>query len=206
MKMIDFEKNKTFIRAWMTGRNYFNGVAAMNYAEKFHKGLRKDGQTPEFEHQISQAQFVRTLEPHLIYKEETFVTVFLHDTREDYGIGHEEMVVRFGELAAHAIEKMTKKFRDTVKSKEEYYNALAMCPIASIAKGADRIHNMSSMVGVFTTEKQQSYITEVRDYILPMIKEAKRNFPTQEAAYESVKQMLLQQIDLIEALHAVKSK
>jgi hypothetical protein len=75
--------------------------------------------------------------------------------------------------------------------------------VASIVKPADRIDNQGSMVGVFTIEKQKSYIVETQEFILPALKEAKRRFPEQELAYENLKGMLSSQISLLQAVHAM---
>jgi hypothetical protein len=63
------------------------------------------------------------------------------------------------------------------------------------------MHNLQTMVGVFTFEKQKTYIVEVRVLFLPMLKAARRNFPQQVLAYENIKHVLLSQIELIEAMH-----
>jgi len=56
------------------------------------------------------------------------------------------------------------------------------------------------MQGVFTREKQSAYISETEEYILPMLKEARKNFPEQESAYQNIRQVLLTQIDLIRVI------
>jgi len=68
-------------------------------------------------------------------------------------------------------------------------------------KGADRIHNVQTMLGVFDLAKQQEYIHETEEYILPTLKEARRRFPHQEPAYENIKHMLQSQIELLVAVH-----
>jgi (p)ppGpp synthase/HD superfamily hydrolase len=60
------------------------------FAEKLHNGLRKDGEH-EFSHQISKALLARTLIGDVMYKEELFMVIFLHDVCEDKGISYEEI-------------------------------------------------------------------------------------------------------------------
>jgi hypothetical protein len=67
-----------------------------------------------------------------------------------------------------------------------------------VVKLADRVNNVGSMVGVFTTEKMQKYVDEVNTFFRPLIRAARRNFPEQEAVYENMKLTLLGQINLIE--------
>lgn len=68
-------------------------------------------------------------------------------------------------------------------------------PIASLAKGIDRMHNHQSMHGVFSAEKQKSCIEETETYILPMLHVARNQFPQQEAAYQNIKHVLQTQIE-----------
>jgi hypothetical protein len=69
--------------------------------------------------------------------------------------------------------------------------------VASIVKGADRVHNVNSMVGVFTKEKQARYAGEVEKYFLPMLKQARKNFPEQLDAYFNIMHMLRSQVNLL---------
>jgi (p)ppGpp synthase/HD superfamily hydrolase len=169
----------------------------VEFARVYHTGLRKDGVTPEFEHQISIALYVRTLDGVLLHPDETLATVFLHDTREDYDVSDEEIRERFGDLVANAVDRMTKEFRGNRKDHAKLFEAMAEDSIASIAKGVDRIHNFQSMNAprpcgrpTFGLEKQKRYIEEARQYFLPMLKVARRRFPCQEAAYENIKHLL----------------
>jgi len=80
---------------------------------------------------------------------------------------------------------------------------LSQCPIASLVKIADRAHNLQTMQGVFTPEKQQAYCKEVGTWFFPLIRKARRNFPRQYGAYENIKILLRCQVAFVEALHQV---
>ena len=67
----DFIKTRIAIRYWQLGKEFHTALRAMNFAEQYHTGLRKDGITPEFQHQISQANFARTLITNFLYPEKT---------------------------------------------------------------------------------------------------------------------------------------
>ena len=226
-------KRTIALRYFLAGAGWHHAVTAMEFARGIHDGLRKDGITPEFSHQVSIANYAITLmvpiysalshSTHyagILHPETTLAAVFLHDVREDAGISHDEIVdlftrqrpdeetLIFAQRTADAVECLTKKFRGSVKTKSAYFDAIAACPVASIVKGADRIHNFQSMnapcsdgTPVFSLEKQQSYIQEGRDFFLPMLKTAQRHFPSQQAAYENIKHMLLSQIEMLETTH-----
>lgn len=200
-----FQKKLLTLRQQLIGARYFNALKAMEFAAKYHKGTRRDKVTPEFDHQISIALFAMTL-PDLMYREEVIATIMLHDVREDYGVTDQEIRALFDDAdfadrVCRAVENMTKEFRGVKKDEASLFDAMSEDPIASIAKGCDRIHNIQSMVGVFKLQKQKDYIQEVFDLFLPMLKKARRNFPHQVLAYENIKHMLRSQIELIQALH-----
>lgn len=183
------------------GKEYLTGIRALEFARLFHQGLRKDGCTPEFAHQLSIARYVKTLHNSLMFPEETMACVFLHDTPEDADVGFEELEQRFGQRVAEATRLVTKKFRGEKIPKETYFSQMAQCPIASVVKGADRMHNLQTMQPAFSLTKQRHYCEETESFILPMLKRARRNIPEQEAVYENIKLSLENQIEFIRALH-----
>lgn len=196
------EKLHLVIRYWLQGKGFHLALRAMDYGQSHHKGVRKDGVTPEFSHQIWIANLLRTLEGSVQDLEIVLAVAFLHDVPEDYDVSFEEIASRFGTAVAAPVRLLTKKHRGVVIPAPDYYAAIGGCRTAALVKGGDRIHNLGTMVGVFTREKQQAYIAEVREFILPALKRARRSFPEHEPAYENLKQALISRIDLIEAIHA----
>lgn len=196
----DYEKMKIAIRSWMLGRGYYNAVKAMNFAEQLHTGTRKDG-APEFSHQVSQASYARTMVDNFLFPEETLCVVFLHDTVEDCGVTHKQLVELFGIRVADATIKISKVVNGVRIPDEIYYKGMETCPIASIDKGFDRVHNLMTMFGGFKPQKQVSYIAETLDKTVPMLKAARKAFPEQEAVYENIKFVMTNQIQLYKELN-----
>lgn len=182
-------KAEHVIRYWMLGQDMHLALSAMEFAKKYHTGVRKDGETPEFAHQLGVALLIRTL-PRIDKLEEVIATAFLHDVVEDYNISIDEIRMKLGDEVAYAVKRLSKKIDGLKRTTTDYYQEIAECPIASIVKGSDRINNTASMQGVFDKDKQLSYIKETRDYIIPMLKSARRKFSVQEAAYENIKYTL----------------
>lgn len=199
--MIDkFDKMRIAMRYWLYGKEYYNAVNAMNFASKYHIGLRKDNTTPEFHHQISIASYLRTL-PGLIYEEDILTVSFLHDIVEDYKVDLKEITEKFGFNISKAVNLLT---RDNIITGGNYFKPMSECPIASIVKGGDRIHNFQTMSEIFSENKKQQYVAECENHILPMLKNARRKFPQQEPAYENIKLVLMSQIELVNiTLHQV---
>lgn len=188
------------LRYWLQGKEYFSTLEAMELAATYHTGMRKDGVTPEFHHQVSIAMFLRTLEKNLAFPQETLTAAILHDVVEDYGVSVQEIERQFGKQVSVAVDALSKEVGGFKKYSADYYNGISMNAIASIVKGADRINNVQTMVGVFSAAKRDEYIIESRSRVLPMLKIARRKFPSQEPAYENIKHMLVSQLTLIEAM------
>jgi (p)ppGpp synthase/HD superfamily hydrolase len=196
----NYTKMKIALRAFLQGKGYFTALRAMDFAEKLHDGVRKDGQ-PEFSHQVSQALYAITLVDLLNHPEETIAVIFLHDTIEDKDVTHGELIKLFGITIADATLKMSKVVNGFRIPDEIYYDTLTNCPIASVAKGFDRIHNLLTMLGGFSVTKRVSYIQETMDKTVPMLKIARRRFPEQLSVYENIKFVMTNQVQLYNALN-----
>ena len=80
---------------------------------------------------------------------------------------------------------------------------MAVDLLASLAKAIDRFNNQRSMGGVFGQTKQLSYVQFTDDFILPMLKLARGNFPDQRPAYENLKHVLVTQARLVRSWAAM---
>ncbi|RYD63391.1 MAG: hypothetical protein EOP83_12310 [Verrucomicrobiaceae bacterium] len=204
---MDTAKKLSVLRQLLIGKGYYRALRALEFAQSYHTGIRKDGVTHEFDHQLSIALYVMTL-PDLMYREATIAAVLLHDISEDYSVSRLEIINLFstndGEFAilvADGVEHVTKKYRGRVKDEDVMFEAMAEHPISSIVKPADRSHNFQTMITVFDVPKQIGYIDFAEKRIFPMMKIARRKFPEQTMAYENMKHVLKGQIELIRAIH-----
>ena len=194
------------MRAWLEGKGFYQAAEALELVRNLEIGTRKDLITPKFDHQLSVARLVMTLVPHLLYPEETMAACFLHDLLEDHGdrFSVTSLEQQFGNRIAQAVWKLSKKSVGMTKTYDLYFAQMATCPIASICKLADRAHNLQTMPGVFTPEKQHAYLEEVETWFLPLCKTARRTFPRQFGAYENIKIILRCQCELITAILAAQ--
>lgn len=198
MSMNRFEKLFTALKYYLIGRDFVKAQKALQFARSYHTGKRKDKVTAEFQHQLEICMYLTTLKINPLMEEELLMVALLHDIMEDYGISMEEMEQKFGKSVTRRVWLLTKKYKGVItKPLELYFKDIADDEITSLAKGADRIHNLQTMIDVFSDEKQLSYVEEVEKYFLPMIKQAKYNFPEQGAAYFNIQLMLQNQIQLV---------
>jgi len=188
-----YQKLEIALRYYLKGARYHTALEALDFGLSWHKGLRKDGVTPEFQHQIEIALYCNSLKG-LMNEESVLTAALLHDTIEDHKNAEFKMMDKFDESTMSVCRLLDK----TGKEYKHYFERIASDPIASIVKGADRVHNVNSMVGVFSKEKQKKYIEEVNVYFLPMLKTARKNFPKQMDAYFNIMHMLRSQVNLLE--------
>lgn len=170
------------INGYLKGKGMHKAMEALEFAKKYHVGTRKDDITPEFQHQIEIALYAQTLKD-LRFEEDVFCAIFLHDVREDYFVPHQDIVDKFGTRVADAVEKLSKVIDGKKKTEEEYFGAIATCPIASIVKLCDRINNVSTMTGAFTIAKQREYLKETEKYFIPLAKTCRKLYPDQSFSY-----------------------
>ena len=126
-------------------------------------------------------------------RRKTITAALLHDVMEDYPESEHKFLNIFDVDTWNLCGKLNKNGKDS----KHYFDVISKDPIASIVKGADRIHNVNSMVGVFSKDKQTKYIKEVTEHFLPMLKEARKTFPSQMDAYANIMHMLRSQINLL---------
>ena len=125
----DYGKQKTYLKGWLYGKGYFKALKAMEFAQIYHKGKRKDGQE-EFSHQVSQACYAITLADMLMFSEDTFCVIVLHDIAEDYEVSIQTLINMFGERVGMAVKAMSKVMKNHPKIPNDvYYSNLAQLSI-----------------------------------------------------------------------------
>jgi (p)ppGpp synthase/HD superfamily hydrolase len=191
-----YQKRYVFLQGYLYGKGYHTALRALEFARARHTGKRKDGFTPEFQHQVEIALYLSTLKD-VRDEETTLAAALLHDVMEDYDVEREEMERLFGKALADTVWRLTKVHKGVKKDLGAYFAEIAGDPVASLVKAGDRIHNVQSMVGVFSPAKQAEYIEEVERWFLPMLKAAERAFPDQAKAYLNARHLLKSQLALL---------
>lgn len=197
-----FSKLYIALKFRLKGLGFYEAMDALELAKDIHDGLRKDGKTPEFQHQLSIAHHAMTLKG-VDDLESLIIEILLHDTDEDYP--HRIPTGRLDRFKPHVRYGIRLLNKHTHASLEDYFTELAGDMIASMAKGLDRVNNFQTMIsGGFSHEKQKKYCHEVITYFLPMLKQARKNFPRQMDAYYQIEFMLKSQLELIQLYISLK--
>jgi (p)ppGpp synthase/HD superfamily hydrolase len=201
-----FEKQRVALRYWLLGAGHDRAYRALHYAATFHTGLRKDKQTPEFAHQVWIASHLRTLPVPAAEMDVLIASALLHDTPEDADVGFPEINRLFGPEVSETVRLLTKMHRGVRIPDEHYYQALSESARAMTIKGVDRLHNITSMVGVFTQAKQVAYMEEVDRLILPALHRARQAAPEWEPALQNISVNLKDRLALIRAIHEAEGQ
>lgn len=191
--MNTFDKLRISARYWLLGMaehdaGYFEVLKAMELGLEHHDGYRNGGD-PEFIHQLGIFHYLRTMHKHIKNPKMVYMLVFLHDALEDPNqrskkegkpryITPTEIAEQFGEVFLYKLKKMSKEIMgqpnpdfslDDVFEDED----------TSVAKGGDRVNNVSSMIGVFKRPRLERYVKETMEEFMPRLKKARRMFPGQ---------------------------
>jgi len=205
-KLTDFSKLMISARYWLLGMaegdpEYFKVIEAMELGAAHHDGYRNGGD-PEFIHQLQIFHYLRTMHKHIRSPKRVYMLVFLHDALEDANqktkiyIDPAEIERRFGEAFLVKLKKMSKEILG-VKNPDFSLDAVFEDEDTSVAKGGDRVNNVSSMIGVFKRPRLERYVKETMEEFLPRLKKARRLFPYQEAVFENIKLELVGTLTLI---------
>jgi (p)ppGpp synthase/HD superfamily hydrolase len=151
-----------------------------------HKGIRKDGKTPEIMHQLQIIEYLLTIyDINRVDANLLFSVAALHDTKEDYPIEYEKilrtLICSYDSRIIKCVNTLTKTGKDIYT----YYDEISTCPICALVKGADRIHNNNSIKGVFSSEKIKEYKEEGIKYVLRMLYRARALFPNYKLMFDN---------------------
>lgn len=201
-----FKKLLISARYWLLGMaehdpEYFKVIEALELGLEHHNGYRNGGD-PEFIHQLGIFHYLRTLHKHIKNPKTVYMLVFLHDALEDPNqktkahIAPFEIMESFGQDFLVKLTKMSKEVLGQ-KNPEFSLDAVFDDEDTSVAKGGDRVNNVTSMVGVFKRARLERYLKETAEEFLPRLKTARRRFAAQEAIYENIKMELIGTMSLI---------
>jgi (p)ppGpp synthase/HD superfamily hydrolase len=195
-----YKRSLAFTKCWLNSAaqhnsQYLKVIEAFEVSQRHHNGVRNGG-APEFSHQLEIFRYVFNLHgciqnPALVYK-----LIFMHDALED---PNQDTGIYLMEEYASSIftEDEFIKLKNISKSIEGYKNpGYSLDTIfndreLSIVKGADRVNNVKSMIGVFNPARLKRYAQETTKEFLFRLDECVVKFPEQAAIYKAIKNDLI---------------
>lgn len=180
-----------YVRGYLAGKSMNLSLKTLKFIEEKHKGqIRRGTGEPYFYHPLKVASFLISLG----IEDDSIITVaLLHDVLEDCQVS----ILDFTNLGLNnniikSVELLTKPedFEKTPEHYKKYYEGIATDPIAILVKLGDRCHNLLSMDSKFTKEKAQKYVQEAKDYLIPITKNARWNYPQYSNAFYIFKNII----------------
>lgn len=203
---------KAELEQWLEYQSLSQSILALSLVIKYHSGTRKDG-NPEIIHLIETALFILNLaENRLSHTKLDILTAsaLLHDLVEDYPhlYSFDNLQSDFDDAVFQVVKRVTKPadFKKTDEYRSKYFKSISDNAFAIMVKGADRMHNLSTMVNGFSLEKRQSYILEVESYFYPMFEKAMTDFKEYCPIYKTIKLFMEKHIDLINYINRLENK
>lgn len=192
------EKMYTYLKGYAMAMNWHETLSALAFARTAHAGqFRKSGE-PYIVHPLTVANHAIALG---IREDAIIAAAILHDVSEDCGTlpGH----LPVSEDIRDAVWKLTHVNGEPIES---YYRGIRENRIASIVKLLDRCNNVSTMAGVFSTEKVYQYIEETRQHVLPLLRWTKDHWVNDSDILFVLKYHIVSVIDGLEACLKAKEE
>lgn len=191
------EKMYTYLRGYASALGMKDTLKALSFAREKHKEqFRKSGE-PYIVHPLTMACNAVSMG---IKEDAVIATILLHDVCEDCGVSVGELPV--SDTVKHAVDLMTFRVMEGETkeiAKNRYYNMLLSSREACMTKLIDRCHNVSSMAGTFSVQKLKSYIEETRQYVLPLLRKVKNQYPEDSDILFVLKYHIVSVVDSIDA-------
>lgn len=186
----DSGKMYTYLKGYAMGLEWTDTLAALAFARAAHKDqLRKSGE-PYIVHPLTVACHAVTLN----LKEDSLVAAaILHDVPEDCNCKWEDLPV--SGYTKDVVRRLTHVKGDPLAS---YYREIGENRTSAMVKLLDRCDNVSTMAGVFSEEKIHQYIQETREFVLPLLRQAKDQWPEESNALFVLKYHIHSVIDGLE--------
>ena len=169
----------TYVGAYCNAKGLYQTKRALAFAREKHNGqYRKPGHSDE---RIPYIYHPLLLTCHALAlgleDDDLLSACLLHDVCEDCGVEISELPVN--DATREAVRLLTKpeNFGKTDPEYRTYYEGIAGNRIALIVKMLDRCNNISSMATSFTDEHMAEYIKETQEYIHPLMKRARDEYP-----------------------------
>ena len=179
---------------------------ALSYMRQHHMGqYRKQRHFSSELVQYINHPLIMTCQAHAlgIRDDNLLAAILLHDVVEDTDVRLEELP--FPDEVRELVDLVTFRIPEGMhkeEAKKVYYDRIAQNGKASIVKIIDRCNNVSDMAGSFTREKLLEYIEETEEYVLPLTRVLKNEYPEYSDAAFLIKYQIISLMETVKNLIA----
>lgn len=166
-------KSGTYIKGFAMGLKLEDTLKALNIAQVMHgEQCRKTGEL-YITHPIRVACELIGLG---IQEDSILAAALLHDVPEDTSCSLVDLD-KIHNLSEQVVKSVALLTKEKGVSNDSYYDHIKGDKGALLVKVADRCHNISTMPGAFKIDKMLEYVSETENYVLPLIRYGKNNYP-----------------------------
>lgn len=187
MSTFDSSKIYTYLKGYAMALGWKDTLAALSFARDAHKSQLRKGGEPYIIHPLTVASHAVSLG---IKEDPVIAAAILHDVVEDCQVALEALPV--SEETKDIVRRLTHIKGEPL---EPYYREIGESRAASLVKLLDRCDNVSTMAGVFSIEKIKQYISETREYVMPLLRQTKDKWPADGDALFILKYHITSVID-----------
>lgn len=194
----------TYLRGRLDGPGFEQSRAALVFARKAHSGQTRKNGKPYIVHPLSMACDAIACKG---ATDEIIATILLHDVCEDCNIPLSALPVN--DVVKRGVKLMTIKplqGEEKSETKRRYFNELLDSKEAIVAKAFDRYANLNDMDGALPEEAIVKNIKETHELLMPVLKEAKYEYPELSDMMHTIRKMLRNTLVMMAFYHDVELK
>lgn len=191
----------TYLRGRLDGPGFEQSRKALVFARKAHTGQTRKGGAPYIVHPLSMACDAIACKG---ATDEIIATILLHDVCEDCNIPLSALPVN--DVVRHGVKLMTiRPFQgeEKIETKRRYFNELLDSKEAVICKAFDRYANLNDAEGALTEEAIVKNIRETHEFLMPVLKEAKYEYPELSDMMHTIRTALKHTLVMMARYHKV---
>ena len=196
------EKMFTYLRGRLDGPGFEQSRSALAFAYKAHAGQKRKNEAPYIVHPLAMACDAIACKG---ATDEIVATILLHDVCEDCNIPLSALPVN--EVVRHGVKMMTvRPFQgeERFETKRRYFHELLDSKEAIICKAFDRYANLNDAEGILSEEAIVKNVVETHELLLPVLKEAKYEYPELSDMLHTVRTMLKRTVKMMAMYHDIK--
>lgn len=191
----------TYLRGRLDGPGFEQSRTALVFARKAHAGQTRKGGAPYIVHPLSMACDAIACKG---ATDEIIATILLHDVCEDCNIPLSALPVN--DIVRQGVKLMTiRPFQgeEKIETKRRYFNELLDSKEAVICKAFDRYANLNDAEGALSEEAIVKNIRETHEFLMPVLKEAKYEYPELSDMMHSIRTALKRTLVMMARYHHV---
>ncbi|MBR3115849.1 bifunctional (p)ppGpp synthetase/guanosine-3',5'-bis(diphosphate) 3'-pyrophosphohydrolase [Candidatus Saccharibacteria bacterium] len=192
----------TYLRGRLDGPGFDQSRTALVFARKAHAGQFRKGGAPYIVHPLSMACDAIACKG---ATDEIIATILLHDVCEDCNIPLSALPVN--DVVRQGVKLMTiRPFHgeEKIETKRRYFNELLDSKEAVICKAFDRYANLNDAEGALTEEAIVKNIHETHEFLMPVLKEAKYEYPELSDMMHTIRTALKRTLVMMARYHNVE--